>query len=196
MRSNRSATLRRHSAKWIATLVGTVVLVFAVAAEGQSPAAKPWPEMKQWEVCVGKWKLIGTAKDSPTSQEYKVDWREQGRWILGGYFVELQHVWKGNGAEAHQLEILSYDPIKKILTASGFGSDGTTWLSKATFNNEKLIEEMTFKGPNGESTTCRNTWVYSNNRTAVSGTQECEENGVRWTFFKVKGIKSGTAQVP
>ena len=43
-------------------------------------------------------------------------------------------------------------------------------------------------------TTCRNTFIFSSDRMAVSGTQECEENGVRWTAFKVKGTKSASAK--
>jgi hypothetical protein len=182
------------SMKPIVKAVSLMILMFvAAAAEAQSSSPKPAPELKQWDVWVGNWTISGIAKDSPTGAEYKVDWHTHGRWILGGFFAELEHTWKGNGQEFHHMEILSYDSAKKIHAVSGFSSDGTTWTLTATFDNGTSDENMLVKGPDGELVTCHNAWVFSSDRMAVSGTQECEQNGVRWTSFKVKGMKSKTA---
>jgi hypothetical protein len=175
--------------KRILPAVSLMILMFVVAAHGQSSTPKPAPELKQWDVWVGSWTLSGIAKDSPTGAEYKVDWHTHGRWILGGFFAELDHIWKGNGQELHQMEILSYDSAKKIHASSGFSSDGMTWTLTATFDNGTSVENMSLKGPDGELSTCHNTWIFSSDRMAVSGTQECEQNGVRWTSFTVKGTK-------
>ncbi len=109
----------------------------------QSPTAGPPPELQKWDIWVGDWTLVGTAKDTASEPEYKVDWRMEGRWILGGHFVEVRNTWKGKGAELTSLEILSYDPVRRIHAFSGFDSDGTTWVATATFSNgtEKAYEE-------------------------------------------------------
>ncbi len=38
------------------------------------------------------------------------------------------------------MEILSYDPIKKIHTSSSFASDASTWALTATFDNATSLE--------------------------------------------------------
>ena len=54
------------------------------------------------------------------------------------------------------------------------------------------MEDGVAKGPEGQATTCHTTWVFSSDRKALSRTQECEQNGARWTAFRVKGTKSAT----
>lgn len=176
--------------KWIA-MVGMMLLLMAVvAAVGQSSTPKPALELKQWDVWIGDWTLTGTAKDSATGPEYKVDWHMHGHWILDGFFAEIDYTMKSNGHEEHQLEILSYDPVKKIHSITGFASDGTTWVLTATFDHDTSIENITVTAPDGGITTCRNTFHFTPDRMAASGQQECEQSGVRWTAFKVKGTKS------
>jgi hypothetical protein len=176
--------------KHIVTMVSLMPLMFVVvAAVAQSSTPKPAPELKQWDVWVGNWMMLGKAKDSPTEPEYEVSWLMHGRRILGGFFVEVDRVLKRGGLEQRDLKILSYDPIKKIYIISGFSSDGTTWVSTATFDNETSLEHSTITAPDGKLTTCRNSWAFRKDRMAVSGISECEENGVRWVSFSVRGTK-------
>jgi hypothetical protein len=174
--------------------VTTISLMFlilvSVAAAGQSLTPKPAPELKQWDIWIGDWTFSGTARDTPTGPEYKVDWHMHGHWILGGFFAEIDHIWKGNGQRLQQKEILYYDPIRKIQTTSGFSTDGRTWALTATFDKETSVEDMTFTNQNGTLTKCRNTWVFSSDRMALSGTQECDD-GSSW---KVKGTKAQPAE--
>ena|SRR5215813_10195888 len=107
--------------------------------------------------------------------------------------MQVDQTWKANGHEPHSLEILSYDPIKKVHGSSGFSSDGSTWTLIATFDDAKVTEEGVSKGPDGQATTCRTTWTFSRDLKALSGTQECDKNGVQWTAIRVKGTKSATA---
>jgi hypothetical protein len=165
----------------------------AASAQAQSPNPTPPPEMKKWGIWIGNWALSGTAKDTPTGPEYKVNWSLRERWILGGFFVQVDQTWKANGQELHSLEILSYDPVKKIHTSSGFSSDGSTWTLTATFDDSRVMEESVAKGPDGQPITCHTTWIFSSNRNALSGTQECDSNGLRWTSFRVRGTKSTAA---
>ena len=88
------------------------------------------------------------------------------------------------------MEILSYDPVKKIHTVSGFSGDGWTWALTATFNKTTTTEEGVATGPDGAIVTSRIDWQFSSDGKALSGTQQSEQNGVRWTAFTVNGTKS------
>jgi hypothetical protein len=156
----------------------------------QAPTAGPAPELQKWGIWVGDWTLIGTAKDTATEPEYKVDWRMQGRWILGRHFVEVRGTWKGKGAESTSLEILSYDVVRKIHAYSGFASDGTTWVATVKFSDGTVVETETDTGPDGKIATLRNSWSVSPDGMSISGTEEREQDGVHWTAFTVKGTKT------
>jgi hypothetical protein len=173
--------------------VGLMLLLFAVAAQAQTPAPKPRPELKEWDLWVGDWTLVGTAKDTREEPEYKLDWRMQGRWILNGFSVEILHTWKGKGAESHSLEILSYDPIKKVHTCYGFSDDGTTWFMTATFKDGVSVENGIDTSRDGKTIRWRNTWNVSPDRMSVSGKSEKEQDGIWWTAFTVKGTKAKSA---
>lgn len=175
-----------------ATAVSIIVPIIVIAAQAQSPTPKPTPVLRMWDLWGGSWRMGGTANDSPTGPEYKLDWRWRSRWILGGFFMELDHTWKSNGAEGHFLEVLFYDPVRKTNAISGFASDGTMWTGTATFNDGTLMENFTNVSPNGKIATCVNNWVISADRKAVSGISQCEQDGVRWTSFQVKGTKIKT----
>lgn len=152
--------------------ISLLVLTFAaVAAVGQSSIPKPAPELKQWDISVGDWTTTGTAKDTPTGAEYKVSWHTHCHWILGGFFLQWDSTWKGNGVESRWLEVGSFDPIKKIHTISGFASDGTTWTGTVTFQGKTdQVETFSIIGPDGTSSTCRNTWHSSPDGMSVAGT--------------------------
>ena len=172
--------------KRITTAISMMFLILsAVAAVCQSSTSKPAPELKQADVWVGEWVFSGTGKDSPTGPEYKVDWHLHGHWILGGFFLQADSVWKDNAGETHYLEIVSYDPIKKVFSVSGFASDGSTWALTSIFDESTWVDT---------GAQCRNTFHFSPDRIAVSGISECEEKGVRWTGFQVTGTKSASAK--
>ena len=156
----------------------------------QTPTAGPAPEVQKWDLWVGDWTLAGTAKDTATEPEYRVDWRMQGSWILGGHFVEVRGTWKGKRVESTSLEILSYDPVRRIHAFSGFATDATTWIATATFTPGTCIETGTTTGPDGKTATWRNTWSVSPDGMSISGKEEVEQDGVRWTGFTVKGTKT------
>jgi hypothetical protein len=120
--------------------------------------------MKNWDVWVGDWTLVGTAKDGPSTAEYKVP-------------------------EEHALEILSYDPVKKLPSSYGFYSDGSTWSASATFSGLNCIETGTTITSDGKCLKWRVDWTFSKDRMSVSGSQAIEHDGVKWTAFTVKGTK-------
>lgn len=156
----------------------------------QAPAASPPPELQKWNLWVGDWTLEGTAKDTGAEPEYKLDWRMQGRWILGGHFVDVRGIWRGKGAESVALEIGSYDRGRRIYAISGFADDGTTWVGTVTFSDGISIETGTDTGPDGKTTKWVRTWSVSPDGMSISGREEREQDGVRWTSFRVKGTKT------
>jgi len=103
--------------------------------------------------------------------------------------MQVDQIWKGIGPQVHSLEILSFDPVRKIHTVAGFSSDGSTWYLTATFNGRVVIEKGESRGPDGVLTRCQTTWVFSDALTALSGSQECAQNGVRWKAIDVRGRK-------
>jgi hypothetical protein len=165
------------------------MLLVLAAASAQGQATRP-QELEKWDVWAGNWALSGKAKDTPTGPEYRVDWHLHEHWILGGFFMQVDQTWKGNGPALHSLEILSFDPARKVHTVAGFSGDGSTWSLTATFNEARLVESGESRGPDGELTRCQMTWMFSDDRMAVSGIQECEQNETRWRAIDVRGRKS------
>jgi len=178
--------IRRIAVSLLAGLVNTCVY-------GQSSAPTPPPEIKKWEVWIGDWNLSGIAKDTPTGPEYKVNWHLHKHWVLNGFLVQVDQTWQSKGQELHSMEILSYDPVKKVHTVSGFSDDGWTWALTATFNKATTTEEGVAKGPDGATVTSRTDWQFSSDGKELSGTQQSGQNGIRWTAFTVKGTKSNDA---
>jgi hypothetical protein len=181
---------------WRLVVTRIILLAFVLGgcllpvAWTQGPTSVPPPELKAWEIWVGDWTLVGTAKDAATETEYKVDWKMEGRRTLGGFFVEVRNTWKGKGAELSWLEILYYDRARRIHAFSGFESDGVTWVGTATFTPGICVETETDTGTDGKISTWQYTWNVSPDGKSISGKAEREQDGVRWTAFTVRGTKT------
>jgi hypothetical protein len=87
------------------------------------------------------------------------------------------------------LEILSYDPVKKLPASYGFAADGSTWSATATFSGLNCVETGTTVTPAGKHLKWRVKFTISKDRRSVSGSQEVEQDGAKWTAFTVKGTK-------
>jgi uncharacterized protein DUF1579 len=171
--------------------VGTLLAVFvAFSAYGESPAPEQSPELKKLDVWVGNWTLSGTAKDQPDGREYALLWTLHEHWVLNDSFLQVNQTWNGNGQTQRSLEMLSYDPVNKVYTDSGFGSDGSTWSLTAVFDGATMIETGESRGPDGVMTRCRMAWVFSKGGTSLSGTERCDKGGTQWQAVKVAGKRS------
>ncbi len=166
-----------------------LVICAAVQARGQPLEPTRPAQLKKLDAWTGNWSLSGTARDQPNGREYAVRWYLREHWTLNGFFLQVDQTWKGNGQVTHALEMLSYDPIKKVYTDSGFGSDGSTWALTATFYGATMVERGETKDRGGVVTRCRMTWVFSSDSASVSGTEQCDRNGVHWRAVDVKGRK-------
>jgi hypothetical protein len=174
----------------VTQIIGTLFLTLsAVHAQAQARRPTPPAELKKLDVWIGSWELSGTARDQPADPEYNLHWQLHEHWILDGFFMQVDQTWEGGGQSTHALELLSYDQGKKIYADSGFGSDGSTWSLTATFRGSTMTERGETLAPDGTTTRCRMTWVFSDDGRSVSGTEECDKSGVRWKAVEVKGTK-------
>jgi hypothetical protein len=176
----------------VTQIIGTLFpMLSAVHAQAQARRPTPPAELRKLDVWIGSWELSGTARDQPADPEYNLHWQLHEHWILDGFFMQVDQTWEGGGQSTHALELLSYDQGKKIYADSGFASDGSTWSLTATFRGSTMIERGETLAPDGTTTRCRMTWVFSDDGMSVSGTEECDKSGVRWKAVEVKGTKSG-----
>jgi hypothetical protein len=166
------------------------IFVISLSAQAQSGSPTPAPELRKLDMWIGDWTLTGTAKDGPKAQEYKVEWHLHEHWTLNGFFLQADQTWKSNGEELHSIEILSYDPFKRIYFGSGFSSEGTSWALTAKFEDTILRENVAGRGPRGEFSRCRIAWQFSNEGNSLAGTEQCTQNFATWTAFNVVGTKT------
>jgi hypothetical protein len=169
--------------------VCVAVLVFSVALQAQTSGSQPSPEHKKLEVWAGNWTFQGEAKDSPSGPSYKIDCSWQGRWLPGGFFLEIHGTWKGQSGEDHYLEILGYDPVKKTYFGYVFFESGSLEIYTSTFNDRSCLESGTDYSRDGEAIKWRHAWNFSPDWMAVSGKCEVEADGKWWTSFEAKGVK-------
>jgi len=182
--------MRRVFMKRIANVISVVVLVFTTTISAQTTAPQASPEYNILDAWAGEWTIQLEAKDSPTGPAYKVDWTLKGRRILGGYFLEVLHVWKAKGIEQNGVEITGYDPIKKICMTHVSYDDGNWIISTPTFINDRTcIEIGTEYFPDGKVTKMRNTWNFSPDWMSLSFKEEDEKDGTWWTSMEGKGIR-------
>ena len=86
-------------------------------AQRQTP--KPNPALKRLEVLVGKWKMKGRTLDS---KEDNMTGELTGEWIAGGFFLQLTGWIRFKGFEVQSVEIIGYDPVKKIFPSIVFAN--------------------------------------------------------------------------
>lgn len=80
---------------------------------------KPDPALKRLEVLAGKWEMKGRTLDS---QEDNMTGEISGEWIAGGFFLQLTGWIRIKEFEVQSVEIIGYDPVKKIFPSTAFGS--------------------------------------------------------------------------
>jgi len=178
--------------KRIVFVVSVAVLILSVAVQAQTPGPQPGSEQKKLEVWAGTWTIQVEAKDSPSGPTYRFDATMQGRWLPGGFFLEIHGTQKDQNGEDHWLEILGYDPIKKAYFGYVFYYSGTWGFYTLTFDDRSCLESGTFYSPDGKAIKFRHMWNFTPDWMSVSGTEEVERDGKWWTSFEAKGVKSLT----
>ena len=176
--------------KYISCVLSILLFTSSFSASAQPSEPSPAARIKSFDVWVGDWTLTGTAKDGPSMPEYKATWKLHGTRILGGAFIRVDQVWQGPGPALRGLEILYYDSIKKALSSSVFFSDGSTVAGTAIFEGLTSIATGSITAPDGSVVHWRINWVLSPDRMSITGTQEVEQDGNKWTGFSMKGTKA------
>jgi hypothetical protein len=132
--------------KIMAIAVGLMMLAPAVAAQSQTPAPKPGPEYRAYDVWIGDWQYEGTSMASPLGPAGSSSGKQTVRWVLNGFFVEFRSEEKGPLGDAEVIELDWYDAATKtypfqsysnngdILTATGTVS-GNVWKNSGTLTH-------------------------------------------------------------
>ncbi len=176
--------------KRTAILIVSVFLIFSVAVLAQTPANQAGPEYKILDVLIGDWTIQGKARDTVSGPEYTVDWTLKGQRILGGFFLEIRHVQKVQGAVLNGLEITGLSSAKKSLITHIYFDDGSWVISTPTFIDERTcIEDGTNYFPDGTIKKFRTTYNFNPDGKSLSLKGETEQDGKWWTSFEGKGVK-------
>ena len=177
--------------KKIALALG-IMLAIASTIHAQSP--QPNPEQKKLLIWVGSWTGVEERRDSPSESWYKSPTSMEVRTILGGFWIEWRGKANVKGQDIEWLEVGGYNPAKKTLDSSFFGSDGSFgYATSATFTGNKLNVKYTSIAANGKTLENRITWTFAADSMSVSGSGETLFEG-KWvsarkaSFTKTKGV--------
>jgi hypothetical protein len=169
-----------------------VMLAIGSTIHAQSP--QPNPEQKKVLVWVGIWTGVEERRDSPSEPWYKIPTSIESRTILGGFGIEWRGKANFKGQDIEWLEVGGYDPAKKTLVSSFFGTDGTLGgATSATFTGNKLDVKYTSIAANGKTSENRMTWTFAADSMSVSGSGETLFEG-KWvptrklSLTKTKGV--------
>ena len=171
-------------------LLAMMVMLPALMLSAQAKLPRPLPEVKAMEIWAGNWILTGTAKDGPNDKEYPLIWRMHGRWMLRGFIVQIDHESVGNATAIKYLEVMNFNPSKKSYISTGYGDDGSSWISILTYKGDICLENGNITLPDGKIISFRSTWTFSSDHLSVIGSQECEQDGSKWIGYKIKGSKT------
>jgi hypothetical protein len=114
----------------------------------------------------------GENKATPIGPAGKITGKNTMRPILGGLFVEFRGEEKGPGGTFEWVEIDGYDPVAKLLTWNGFGSDSSVYV--VTYPLEGTT--MTFSGTlqaGGKLMQVRGTIVFATDFNSNVGKTRC-----------------------
>jgi hypothetical protein len=122
------------SMKRIAIAVALIVLLFAVAAQAQTPVAKPGPEHKKLHVWNGNWTYECETMTSPLGPAQKFAGKQTAKMIVGGLVQEWRWEESHSGVLLNGIQLTAYDPINKNYVFNNYGSDGWMQIGTGTVN--------------------------------------------------------------
>jgi|GEM_PF-467422 len=132
----------------LTTLIVVTCVVAAAWGQAPSPAPKPDPGYKAYEVLIGDWQYEGQAQDSPIGPGGKFAGKQSARWVLGGFFMEMRGQEQGNLGALEWVEYDWYDPTAKNYPWQGHMSIGDTYSGVTTVSGNvwKFTGTQTHKG--------------------------------------------------
>jgi len=130
------------------TLFAVVCCIGAAWGQTPSPAPKPDPEYKAYEVMMGDWQYEGQAQDSPFGPGGKFAGKQSNRWVLGGFFMEVRGQEQGNLGALEWREFDWYDAKAKNYSLQGYWNIGDTYSGTNTVSGNvwKFTGSQTHSG--------------------------------------------------
>jgi hypothetical protein len=125
-------TNEENPMKRIAVVLVFSVLLFAVAAQAQTPAPKPGAEHKRLGFYVGKWTSEGEAKASPFGPAGKTTSTENCEWFPGNFFVVTRSAGTSPSGPTHSIAIMGYNAVEKVYTYDSYSNRGDHSTSRGT----------------------------------------------------------------
>lgn len=171
--------------KKIAVLSVLFAICFAIAAQTQTAAPKPAPELKQLHGLLGHWTYTCDYEATPLGPASKVTGEYTNQMILGGFVLKGQWKEKGPSGEAEGLEIFRYDPENKSLAVSGYMNDGSTYSGTLAVKGTTLTNSVKFfiEGKPYES---RATITYAADWMSADWKAEISADGKTWSPWFVQ----------
>ncbi len=172
------------------TFVGLVLLLFAVALQAQAPAPKVGPEQKKLEIWVGNWIFEGEMKATPLGPAGKSTGEWTARFMLKGFFTNVQGEYTGPAGTTQWSEINSYNTVTKKYNWNGFDSGGG--ISIGTYTIEGTTVPYTGNQMvGGKEYKIRGNCVFSSDFMSMTEKREISVDGVTWMpLFEIKGTKA------
>jgi Protein of unknown function (DUF1579) len=113
---------------WVSILA--VVAIVPVAAQTRQKA----PELAKLEYFVGDTTTDGTMRLGQTSGKFTS--KDHAEWMNGGYFVINRAETTTPFGPGSQIEIMGWDPIRKVYTHDAYNSGGVHTSSTGTVNGD------------------------------------------------------------
>ena len=118
-----------------ASIFGVTLWVASIGA--QAPAMpKPGPEHQRLSAFVGTWTFDGELKPGPMGKGGKMTGTDRIQWMPGNFFLERRFDGTGPMGPMSGIEILGYDPAKKLYTFNIFDSTGASAAGTATVKGD------------------------------------------------------------
>jgi len=179
--------------KKIATLSSLLAICFVIAAQAQTAAPKPAPELKQLQGLLGHWTYTCEYQATPLGPADKVTGEDTNQMILGGFFMKGQ--WKEKSAKSlnEGLEVFRYDPESKSLTVSGYTNDGSTYSGTLAVKGTTITNSVKFF-VGGKAYETRATLTYAADWMSADWKAEFSTDGKTWSpWFTQKMTKEKPA---
>lgn len=173
-----------------ALLLSLLFVCILTAAQAQTAAPKPGPELKKLQIWLGHWRGVIEYQSGWWGPARKLPVEETCEMILGGFFMQDRVT--AINPTGHYLWITGYDPATKNYPTTGYsGMDGTihSYTHTVDGNTWTLIRN----GPSshdGKDDLFRITETFSADSMSRQEKAEISEDGKTWTtMFEYKGAK-------
>jgi hypothetical protein len=170
-----------------------VIAVFSMSAgvlvQQKPEMPKPGPEHQRLGTFVGNWTFEGEMKPGPMGPGGKMTGTDRVQWVGGNFFVERRFEGKGPMGTISGVEILGYDPAKKVYTYHVFDSFGTMGSGTMTLSGSTWTAAGT-SSTGGKVMHDRCKLAFGAGSTTLTFTCDMSSDGKTWTpSFEGKATK-------